>query len=263
MDTASFLLECTSTLPNAEEISAQLMGGGDVNAGDEEMGEEKKDDDTTAENHSASLILDSPAVSPFRTNEQSPLQIEVSCTNPRGKFTLQLHENGIILTNPKKPEEIIPIPNASAENIIWFRKMEEYKKLKTPSGKKPLPGHMILICFESDKMVMFRNKELSQVCFQLPSYLQDDSENKEQMFSEEQWWDGLGTALYGGGDKMIRVGAKMDIPSRRITSDSFTFQSEGAPGSSSTTEGMPYVGCYHGLNDGVLYPIQDGLLFFK
>ena len=239
------------------------MGGGDAHANDEEMDEEKKEDDeATAENHSANLIFRSPVVSPFSTKEQSPLQIEVSCTYPRGKFTLQLYQNGLILTNPKKPEEMIPIPKASLENVIWFRKMEEYKKLKTPSGKKPLPGHMILICFESSKKVMFRNKELTQVCFQLPSYSQDGSDDKEQ-FSEEQWWGGLGTALCSEDDKMIRVGAKMDIPSWGTTSDSFVFQSEGAPGSSSTTEGMPYVGCYHGLNDGLLYPIQDGLLFFK
>jgi hypothetical protein len=38
---------------------------------------------------------------------------------------------------------------------------------------------------------------------------------------------------------------------------------EGTTNSSSTTEGLPYVGCYKGFNDGALFPLREGLLFFK
>lgn len=257
VDTASFLLQCTSSLPNAEEISAQLLGG-DY---DNQMEEEKKDEDVeTASNTNA--ILESPPLSPFVSQDQSPLQIELSCTNPRGKFLLQLHENGILLTNPKKTEETVTIAASSVENIILFRKGEEYKKLKQPSGKKPLPGHMMLICLKSEGVkVVFRNKDLTQICLQLPSYSME-STNSDGQFSEQQWWEGLNTALCSDGGKMIRVHAKMDRPSFEA-SEAFTFQSEGSSGSSTTTEGMPYVSCYHGLNDGELYPLREGLLFFK
>lgn len=234
------------------------MGGGEV---DDETEEEKKED-TEVKVASINPIAELLPLSPFITKEQSPLSIEVSCINPRGKFMLILHERGILLTNPKKGEEMLAITAAAVSNVIWFRKMEEYKKLKQPSGKKPLPGHMVLICFKEGAKVVFRNKEISQVCLQLPTYFVEENESGAE-FTEKQWWNGLNKALCGDGGSMTRVNAKMDQPSTEIAADEFTFQSEGAAGSSTTTEGMPCVGCYHGLNDGVLYPLRQGLLFFK
>ncbi|KAL7506398.1 hypothetical protein ACHAXN_004903 [Cyclotella atomus] len=231
------------------------MGGGED---DEDINEEKKND-TEVEVAAINPILELLPLPPFITKEQSPLSIEVSCINPRGKFTLILHKNGIVLTNPKKAEEVLAIPAAAVSNVIWFRKMEEYKQLKQPSGKKPLPGHVLLTCFKEDANVVFRNKKLSQVCLQLPTY--SECNESDGQFTEKQWWDGLSKALCGDEGSMTRVNAKMDRPS--FETDEFTFQSEGASGSSTTTEGMPYVGCYHGLNDGVLYPLREGLLFFK
>lgn len=248
VDTASFLLQCTSTLPNAAEISAQLMGG--------ENEEDEIEDDAPAVNH----ILQSPPLPPFITKELASIGIEVSCTNPRGRFIMKLHKTGIALSNQKQ-EELVTIPSSSVENLIWFRKGEEYKKMKSSSGKKkPLPGHMVLICFKQDAKVMFRSKGLNQVCLQLPSYAEGGE--TEGQFTEKQWWDGLQTALCSGNNNMVRVHSKMDNFTLENT-ECFTFQSEGASGSSTTTEGMPYVGCYHGLNDGVLYPLREGLLFFK
>ena len=45
MDVATFLLSCTSTLPNAEEISAQLLGGCD----DDDDDEDEEMEDTNGE----------------------------------------------------------------------------------------------------------------------------------------------------------------------------------------------------------------------
>ncbi|KAL3783600.1 hypothetical protein HJC23_002104 [Cyclotella cryptica] len=281
VETASFLLQCTSSLPNAEEISALLIGAGDEN--DDEMDEAGGKNDDGVEKVSdyslpVSSGIQSPPLPPFiDAKQQSPLQIEVSCTTPRGKFLLQLHQNGIVLANPKKAEEQITIASSQVENVIWFRKEEEYKKLKQrqSSGKvnsKSLmvPGHMILICLnpseETDGVkVIFRNKQMNQVCLQLPAYFIEggSGEKEKECFTEKEWWDGLIKALCSDNVSMIRVLANMDKPSYTSHGDSFTFQSEGASGSSTTTEGMPYVGCYHGLNDGALYPLRDGLLFFK
>lgn len=251
VDTASFLLQCTSTLPNAAEISAQLMGG------------ENEDDEIEEEAPAVNPVLQSSPLPPFVTKEQKSIGVEVSCTNPRGRFLMKLHKTGITLNNPKKEDEVLTIPSSSVGNVIWFRKGEEYKKLKSSSGKgKPLPGHMVLICFKQDSNMMFRGKGVTQVCLQLPSY-SDDGETEGQ-FTEKQWWDGLRTALCSeANSNMIRVHYKMDNFTTIEKTECFTFQSEGAPGSSTTTEGMPYVGCYHGLNDGVLYPLREGLLFFK
>jgi hypothetical protein len=41
------------------------------------------------------------------------------------------------------------------------------------------------------------------------------------------------------------------------------FKSYQQPNTSTTTAGMPFVSCYLGVNDGVLYPLEEGLLFYK
>ena len=289
MDVASFLLTCTSTLPNAEEISQQLLGGGDDDdEEDEEMEdvEKKNATNTTAVNEdtkpaAASSDPQTTLLQSIQASQQHPTFattnnneiIEVSCINPRGKFQLSIYKNGIILTNPKKPEEVIPISN-NVSNVIWFRKPEDYKKMKQlakngvggSSGKKDkgIPGHMVLICLEEG--VMFRNKPLKQVCFQLPTYPSQstaEDDNSTQL-NEASWWDGLTSSLFTEDEAkksdIIRVNASMETGK---SSNGFVFKSAGEQGSSSTTEGLPFVGCYQGFNDGALFPLKEGLLFFK
>jgi len=290
MDVASFLLTCTSTLPDAEKISEQLLGGGnDDDEEDENMEDaEKKIDknDTTAieDTKPAAASSDPQAtlLQSIQASQQHPTFattnneiIEVSCINPRGKFQLSIYKSGIILTNPKKPEEVIPISN-NVSNVVWFRKPEDYKKMKQlaknggggSGGKgkdKGIPGHMILICLEDG--TMFRNKPLKQVCFQLPTYpsqsTAEGSDNSTQL-NEKSWWDGLSSSLFTEDNAkksdIIRVNASMETGK---SSNGFVFKSAGEQGSSSTTEGLPFVGCYQGFNDGALFPLKEGLLFFK
>ena len=284
MDVASFLLTCTSTLPNAEEISQQLIGGGNDNEEDEDMEDVEKKNDTTAVEDTKPAATSSDPQTTLLQSIQSSQQhptfattnneiIEVSCINPRGKFQLSIYKSGIILTNPKKPEEVIPISN-NVSNVVWFRKPEDYKKMKqlakngggSSAGKKDkgIPGHMVLICLEEG--TMFRNKPLKQVCFQLPTYPSQSTaecgDNSKQL-NEKSWWDGLSSSLFTE-DKVksgiIRVNSSMETGK---SSNGFVFKSAGEQGSSSTTEGLPFVGCYQGFNDGALFPLKEGLLFFK
>ena len=302
MDVATFLLSCTSTLPNAEEISAQLLGGcdDDDDDEDEEMEDtngEKKDDteyskDTkqpavavavaeTKQPGKSTLLQSIISSQPHPIVANTNTDIEVSCINPRGKFQLSLYKNGLVLTNPKKSnEEQIPISNDNIKQVIWFRKPEDYKKMKqfSKNGKgnnKGVPGHMVLICLEEEegKGVMFRNKPLKQVCFQLPMYPSpstvDGNDGENTQLTEENWWNGLTSSLFAGsksGDCITRVHTTIEKPDymKGKSAGEFVFKSEGEPGSgSTTTEGMPYVGCYHGFNDGALFPMKEGLLFFK
>ena len=288
MDVASFLLTCTSTLPNAEEISQQLLGGGDDNEEDEDMEdvEKKKDDNNKVEDTKPAATSSNKSTNDPQTTLLQSVQasqqhptfattnneiIEVSCINPRGKFQLSIYKSGIILTNPKKPEEVIPISN-NVSNVVWFRKPEDYKKMKQlakngggSGGKKDkgIPGHMVLICLEEG--TMFRNKPLKQVCFQLPTYPSQSAEgdNNSTQLNEKSWWNGLSSSLFTE-DKatsgIIRVNASMETGK---SSNGFVFKSAGEQGSSSTTEGLPFVGCYQGFNDGALFPLKEGLLFFK
>ena len=298
MDVASFVLMSISTLPNAEEISAQLLGGGGEEEDDEAMEEdESKADD--AEDAKPSPAQPAPAAKPKNNLLQSILnsqpnptfattntEIEVSCINPRGKFILSLHKNGMVFTNPKKrDEEQIPISSANVQSVVWFRKPEDYKKVKqinknAESGKKSkqgVPGHMVLICLKEDEggdddaasniaEVKFRNKHLKQVCFQLPSYPIDESNDQ---LTEEAWWNGLSSALLYPEDAangaIIRVHATLDKADYlKGKAGGYMFKSEGESGSTSTTTGgMPFVGCYQGFNDGALFPLREGLLFFK
>ena len=283
--------DSTSSLPNAEEISAQLCGGGND---DEDEVEEMKDVEKDEENTTAAAENDAKQTAPSssfeskqhesNTKPQSVLQtiqssqrhttfnteeIEVSCINPRGKFHLSIYNKGLIFINPKKPnEEQIPIAASSIKHVVWFRKPEDYKKMKQLSkngggkGKNGgVPGHMVLICLkeEEGEGVMFRNKVLLQVCFQLPNYPSSSTdENNEGGLTEKNWWDGLSSSLFtdsSNGNGIIRVGAKI----MEQGNSGYVFQSEGIH----TTEGMPYVGCYYGFNDGVLFPLKEGLLFFK
>jgi len=287
MDVASFLLTCTSTLPDAEKISEQLLGGGDDDEEDEDMEDvEKKNEtnNTAVEDTKPAAASSDPQTTllqSIQASQQHPTFattnneiIEVSCINPRGKFQLSIYKSGIILTNPKKPEEVIPISN-NVSNVVWFRKPEDYKKMKQLAknggggsggkGKKDkgIPGHMVLICLEEG--TMFRNKPLKQVCFQLPTYPSQstESDNSTQL-NEKSWWDGLTSSLFTEDEAkkngIIRVNASMETGK---SSNGFVFKSAGEQGSSSTTEGLPFVGCYQGFNDGALFPLKEGLLFFK
>ena len=300
MDVATFLLSCTSTLPNAEEISAQLLGGCDDDDDDEDeeiedANGEKRDDSEDSKQPavaSASIAAVAPQgakstlLQSIISSQPHPIvantntDIEVSCINPRGKFQLSLYKNGLVLTNPKKSnEEQIPISSGNIKQVIWFRKPEDYKKMKQFSkngtgNNKGVPGHMVLICLEEEEgtRVMFRNKPLKQVCFQLPMYpspsTADGNEENTQL-TEENWWNGLTSSLFAGsksGDSITRVHTTIEKPEymKGKSAGEFVFKSEGEPGSgSTTTEGMPYVGCYHGFNDGALFPMKEGLLFFK
>jgi hypothetical protein len=258
MDVASFLLTCTAALPNAEEISAHLMGGGEE---DEEATDEQEEskDDTTNDNG------DDVTSTTSNNNLGEPIASfssqEVSCINPRGKFVLSLHSNGIMLTNPKKDEEQITIPKAAVEHAVWFRKPEDYKSLKQlkEGSKKPIPGHMILVCLEDG--ITFRNKAIQQICLQLPSYPAGEADS-----NEEDWYTGLSSALLAENRSITRVLAKMDNQSSSKTKNGeFMFQAGlGASGSTSTTTAsFPYVGCNRGFNNGALFPLREGLLFFK
>lgn len=296
MDVASFLLNCTSTLPNAEEISALLLGDndGEIEGVENDDEAEVKVDNNITGAASASVETVSKASNTDTSTDTSPSpllindtsnSVEVSCINPRGKFLLHLYNNEIALTNPKTPEDKIRFSATNVEHIIWFRKPEDYKKLKQLSscsggnGKgnaKDLPGHMVLICLGDG--IMFRNKALKQVCFQLPSYphpsatavasaddVAEKSGKNKQLLTEKYWWNEFSKTLLANATKggIIRVHATMDKPELNTGKINFVFRSEGESGRTTTTESMPYVGCYQGFNDGALFPLREGLLFFK
>eukprot|EP00986_Skeletonema_menzelii_P019152 scaffold27070_cov147-Skeletonema_menzelii.AAC.15 len=269
MDVASFLLTCTAALPNAEEISAHLMGGGGEEANDDasadgeaEMKQEQSKEGTARTNNSdAKTTANNDDLGEAAPSFSS---LEVSCINPRGKFLLSLHKNGIMFQNPKKTEEQITITKETVKHTVWFRKPEDYKSLKQlkEGSKKPIPGHMVLICLGDG--ITFRNKAMKQICFQLPSYPALSVETEEDI-NEEGWYNGLNSALISENKSITRVLAEMDTQTCKTKKQDYMFQAgEGSSGNTSTTTaGMPFVGCNRGFNNGALFPLREGLLFFK
>lgn len=223
MATASFLLEATSTLPNAEEISAQLLGN-------------EEEEEQQAKESAASTDLGSAL-----TNECT-----VSITAPRGKFQMTLYEQGIRFINSKN--QVLTISPQAVQQLVLFPKPEDCRT----TSKKPA-GDMVLLCLQNDTTTLFNNKNLTQVCLQLPTEPPSETSTWLHLFCSS-------LSLHPNKQVAIVVNPKTTNSNK---SRQYSFQSHNEGTTSSTTAGMPFVQCYHGVNDGVLYPMQEGLLFFK
>lgn len=202
-DAATFLLQATSFLPNAEELSAELVAAG-----------EDDDDDDELINLGDSLAE----------------EIEISMIAPRGRLKVTLFEDGIYCINAK--DESFKIRPHQAKQLVVFPKPEEIRK----KGARD----MVVLTLKQEEGVVFKKKTLSQLCFQLPN--------------DSSFLENFRTSL--NLTNMVRVGKGADV-------DDWKFVSHKEGNTSTTTGGMPFVKCYQGVQDGHLFPLQEGLLFFK
>jgi hypothetical protein len=225
MAMASFLLECTSTLPNAEAISAQLVGHDDD---DDENGDGENEEKTEKEEEEEK--------SPGRSLGNSLTETcTVSMTAPRGKFQMTLFDGGMQCVNGKGDTLVI----TSAHKIVVFPSPQDCR-LKKKGG-----ADMVLLCLDNDNdKVAFQEKSLTQVCFALPA--EDDS-------SKMTWIEVLCKSLVFQEKEVIMAQDRKG----------YTFESFKEGNTSTTTGGMPFVQCYYRVKDGVLFPMKQGLLFFK
>jgi hypothetical protein len=214
--------------------------------------------------------------------EKSPLlaeAFETSMTNPRmHKVSIQLSAgNGLLATSIKNPQLSLEIKAGAVSHIIIFCKPEDCKMIvqNQTSGKQRVPkAHVVLLKLK--ETLKFQNKEIDQVCFSLPwnktdgskgpkliSSMENDSvENESTKKSDwkqatDDWRHTLTEALKSKKSQTAMVVAQV-----RPTY-SKPFKSHEASSTSTTTGGLPFVPCYHGVQDGVLYPLKAGLLFFK
>ena len=199
--------------------------------------------------------------------------IETSFLSPRmGKFSLQLYENGLKATKTNDPTVQLTLLHKSASkgdescavasHVLLFPKPEDCKaivynrKLDEDSKPKKVGGSLVVLYLESPVQLPKQKSPTQQLCFALPCdkklgvptppSLVDGSSSSDPT----QAWGKLLQGSLGG--KLAQVlGDKQD------------FQSYQAPNTSTTTAGMPFVSCYLGVNDGVLYPLEEGLLFYK
>ena len=252
-----------------EQISELLSGDGDGD-GDDSNNEEIDDDNCAVGSLGKKQTLPSP------TGDEDTNNILISATTPRSKFNFCVHENGIILTSPKN-EEIV-LQSDDVRHVIIFPKREDCVKYPktTKDGKHIIiPGSLVLLILKHDK-VQFRNKMLSQICLQLPQHFSKSIENVDMSeLSESQ--AGLETVCIDDFEEIIMKlcssALKLDDRIYRVynpkfhhfcTISSYVFQSDDGGANKSIMQGlMPYLKCYNGVNDGVIYPMEEGLLFFK
>jgi hypothetical protein len=215
---------------------------------------------------------------------QTPLlleEMETSFMTPRmGKVKIQLAGTGnkggllatkISVTNANQQQQL-HVPKGSVSHVIVFPKPEDCKLIRSnrKSEKQRVPkAHLVLIKLKVP--VKFQGKDIDQLCFGLPwrkthgptgpKLVDADEDETADMGWQETtaaWRNVLTKALRSNDDQ---ENSPMTVTQVRV--DNSVFTSHMDTSTSTTTSGMPYVGCNLGVQDGVLYPLQQGLLFFK
>ncbi|KAL3925802.1 MAG: hypothetical protein SGILL_000150, partial [Bacillariaceae sp.] len=184
---------------------------------------------------------------------------ETSILTPRlGKCHIQLHERGLTATKvssdaANSSSSKLTVEASNISHLLVFPKPEDCKllvqqnALSNDAKRKKLTGCLVLLRLKEAMEIPANNnkkKKCQQLCFSLPvekkigpigptlageTSINDDSD--VEMITQ-QWCDVLKKALV-----LSRV--------------------------STTSGGMPFISCYMGVNDGVLYPLKEGLLFYK
>ena len=272
--TAEFLLSAVSSLPNAESISDKLMvqQQGEKRAASEEGKTEETTDSSSGSNASNASIGDS--ILP----DDKP-SVALTCVQPRAKLDVVFGTEGIQFTDKKGDSFSV----RSVDHIIVFPKPEDCR------AKKKKVASMVLLVWNNKEdttaAVSYKKKSLHQVCMQLPfespypaatetaasnSDVDSDEEDKKKADDDatSEWMNLLATSLSFPVENMAiarnpsaPVAPKGD--SNGSNNQNYRFASHKDASMSTTVSGMPFLPCYHGVNDGVLFPLQEGLLFCK
>jgi hypothetical protein len=216
-----------------------------------------------------------------------------SLLTPRaGKFSIQLYERGLVATHLKSPQlYTLVIPHDSVSHVVLFAKPEDCKTIqdneknnnKNNNKKQPKNpnAHLVLLKLKKPNNILFQKKLLDQVCFAL-SWTKATGPTGPKLTIQSGSTSSTSSA---GEQEQVNVGVDGESPGwseatsawRTVLQQALApstvaqvhpnqaspFQSFSTPNTSSTTSGMPFVKCYHGVQDGVLYPLTEGLLFYK
>ena len=174
--------------------------------------------------------------------------LEISCIQPRAKVNVRFCEKGLTFRDHKDESFAI----SSIRHFIVFPKPEDCRI----KGKTSVSDMVLLVLTDN---VSYKNKKVQQLCFQLPvgtpSWKNGCSSKEDD--ATASWVRLLATSLHFSTNAVIRV------HNPRTTNKVNAFCSHLDNSTSTTVSGMPFVSCYHGVNDGVLFPLETGLLFFK
>jgi hypothetical protein len=253
-----------------EELSARLIEDSQNDASIEEEREQTRD--SLGDAH----VLPAPLANEEETKTTEPRDVLVSAITPRAKFYLSIHEHGVTLTTPKNEEILLPANAHAVQHVIVFPKREDClqkPKIDNKERRVVIPGSMVLLVLDEDK-VFFRKKTLTQICFQLPQHFSDpmdasvsaseDDDDVPQASLEDQ----IRLDCVDSFEEKIMELLKSALQLKHIYRiynpkynnvrelEAYAFQSDDGGGNHSIMQGkMPYLKCYHGVNDGVIYPI--------
>jgi hypothetical protein len=180
-----------------------------------------------------------------------------------GKFQLTLHKQGLVAHKTTDPSNQLIIPKGAVSHMVFFPKPEDILVVSSKS-KKASTSDLVLIRLE--KPITFQNKEITVVCIQLPFEKKQGAlwpnrlEGANEVEATQAWSLSLRESL---GTQTTKISHVLRPPVSKTVGMAYQFSSSQVANTSSTTAGMPFVRCYQGVNDGVLYPLEEGLLFFK
>lgn len=252
------------TLPDLEAISAQ-------------MNEATKEHDETINNKDMLDLIGSkldiiPDPNKIGSKHPSMNELEVSASSPRMKLMFSFHEAGMVFSSPK--DGMITLQPADVQHVIVFPRREDCPqppKMNKEGTAIHIPGSYVLFILSPDR-VEFRKKKLDQICIQLPQHYSDiifggDNMTAQELTKicvdhfEQTIVDNIENCLHLH-NRVYRIYNPKYHNIDRI--GTYCFKSDDGGAEKTIMNGsMPYIKCYSGVNDGVLYPMEQGLLFFK
>lgn len=255
------------TLPDLESISAQM-----TKETEEEAAIQKANDDLDLLGSKLNVIPNPTLTTASEKSENTVEELEVSASSPRCKLKLCFHESGIVFSSPK--DERITLQPTDVQHVIVFPKREDCPQ--PPKTNKEgnfiiIPGSYVLIILTPGS-VEFRNKKMEQICFQLPQHKSEPISNGENMTAQQLTKvciDMFEQILVETIESCLHLHNRIYRiynPKYHNTEmlDTYVFRSDDGGAEKTIMNGaMPYIKCYSGVNDGVLYPMEQGLLFFK
>jgi hypothetical protein len=200
-------------------------------------------------------------------------------------------------------DDVVPlvIPPKAVSHMILFAKPEDYKTMAnnaaTASSKKAsLPGApLVLLKLRTAPAKSNKEEEEENMDHPVVVTFQDKPIKDQQVCFALSWVKGIGptgptgqvgwteaieawrqtleqclghstlTTCHVPPKAMRGSGGGGTPPSTGSTATgaAAVFSSYQLSSQSSTTGGMPFVTCYHGVQDGVLFPMREGLFFYK
>ena len=167
---------------------------------------------------------------------------QIQCITPRGRFDVSIYEKGIILKNSKGDHCTVPPEIVSAS--VLFAKPDLYTR-----NIDDVKSKMLLLVLESEG-VKFKKGALHYLCFQaemkdMVSLPAPNETTKSESTSVPAPFPGPAPAVYFPAI-CTSVSTTPIVPLGFLSS-----------------KGLPFVQSYKGTQEGVLYPMTSGILFFK